>query len=169
MQLSAACDVAGITVTLPSRFDVSAIVRPNVDDVQAVLDVVFAAGHNILVVPYVREDLLVAVRDHCDLVSNGIEQRGCVAIYVSNDDALATAKTRMQNLNAKRIVGGYLRGQSNWAGEVAAAAAFVLASESDPARPLNGLPLLGIKAPPVGSWLSRAEQEDLLHNGVTTF
>jgi phage tail sheath gpL-like len=167
--LGAACDVAGITVTLPSRFDVSAIVRPNVSDVQAVLDVVFAAGHPILVVPYVREDLLVAVRDHCDLVSNGIEQRGCVAVYVCNDDALATAETRMQNLNAKRLVGGYLRGQSNWAGEVAAATAFVLASESDPARPLNGLPLLGIKAPPVGAWLSRAEQEDLLHNGMTPF
>lgn len=167
--LSADCDVAGITVTLPSRFNVSALVRPNVDDVQAVLDVIFAAGHNILVVPYVREDLLTAVRDHCDLVSNGIEQRGCVAIYVSNDDALATAKTRMQNLNPKRIVGGYLRGQSSWVGEVAAATAFVLASESDPARPLNGLALLGIKAPPVGAWLSRAEQEDLLHNGIMPF
>lgn len=167
--LSADCDVAGITVTLPSRFDVSAFVRPNVADVQAVLDVIFAAGHNILVVPYVREDVLTAVRDHCDLVSNGIEQRGCVAVYVSNDDDLAIAKTRMQNLNAKRLVGGYVRGQSNWVGEVAAATAFVLASESDPARPLNGLPLLGIKAPPVGAWLSRAEQEDLLHNGITPF
>lgn len=167
--LSVSCDVSNITLTVDARPDVSALTHPNVNDIQAVLDVIFAAGHNILVVPYIDDDLLTAVRDHCDLVSNGIEQRGCVAVYASNDDALATAKTRMENLNPKRVVGCYLRGQSSWAAEIAAATAFVLASESDPARPLNGLALLGIKAPPVGAWLSRAEQEDLLHSGIMPF
>lgn len=167
--LSASCNVSNITITVPSRPDIDGLTHPDADDMQTVLDAVFVAGHQILVVPYIQDDILVAVRDHCDLVANGIEQRDCVAIYGSNDDALTTAKTRMENLNPKRVVGGYLRGQSNWAAEIAAATAFDLASESDPARPLNGLPLLGIKAPPVSSWLSRAEQEDLLHNGVTPF
>lgn len=167
LPLSISCNVANITLSIDAAPDVSALTHPNSDDMQAVLDVIFAAGHHILVVPYLQDDVLVAVRDHLDLVGNGVEQRGAIAIYASNDASAATAKTRMEDLNPKRMVGGYLRGQSNWSAEIAAALAFVLASESDPARPLNGLPLLGIAAPDVGDWLGRAEQEDLLHNGIT--
>lgn len=167
LPLSIRCDVANITLTVPATPDVTGLTHPNADDIQAVLDVIFAAGHQILVVPYLQDDVLLAVRDHLDLVSNGIEQRGAIAIYASNDTSAATAKTRMEDLNPKRMVGGYLRGVSNWSPEIAAALAFVKSSESDPARPLNGLPLLGIAAPDVGDWLGRTEQEDLLNYGIT--
>lgn len=166
LPLSIRCDVANITLTVPATPDVTALTHPTADDMQSVLDIIFAAGHNILVIPYLQDDVLTAVRDHLDLVSNGVEQRGVTAIYASGG-AIADVKTRIEDLNPKRIVGGYLRGQTNWSPEIAAALAFVLASESDPARPLNGLPLLGIAAPDVGDWLSRTEQEDLLHNGIT--
>jgi len=167
LPLSIRCDVANITLSIPATPDVSALTHPNADDMQAALDVIFAAGHQILVVPYLQDDVLLAVRDHLDLVGNGVEQRGAIAIYASNDDSAATAKTRMEDLNPKRMVGGYLRGVSNWSPEIAAALAFVKSSESDPARPLNGLPLLGIAAPDVGDWIGRTEQEDLLNHGIT--
>jgi phage tail sheath gpL-like len=43
----------------------------------------------------------------------------------------------------------------------------VIASEPDPARPLNGLPLTGIGASNIEYRLSRSQQESLLYNGVT--
>ena len=167
LPLLVSCDVANITLAVPATPDISALTHPTADDMQAVLDVIFAAGHQILVIPYLQDDVLTAVRDHLDLVSNGVEQRGVIAVYASNDASAATAKTRMEDLNPKRMVGGYLRGVSNWSAEIAAALAFVKSSESDPARPLNGLPLLGIAAPDVGDWIGRTEQEDLLNHGIT--
>jgi phage tail sheath gpL-like len=166
LPLYASSDISNVAIAIPASPVVSALTHPTADDMQSVLDVIFAAGHQILVIPYLQDDVLTAVRDHLDLVSNGVEQRGVTAIYASGG-AIADVKTRIEDLNPKRIVGGYLRGQTNWSPEIAAALAFVLASESDPARPLNGLPLLGIAAPDVGDWLSRTEQEDLLHNGIT--
>jgi phage tail sheath gpL-like len=43
----------------------------------------------------------------------------------------------------------------------------MIASEEDPARPLNTLVLTGIKVPPVTQRLGRTEQETALANGVT--
>jgi len=165
LPLYASSDIANIAISVPTFPDTSDLTHPNATDIQGALNLAFVAGHKILVVPYIQLDVLTAVRDHCDLVSNGVEQRGVIAVYASGGD-IADVKARMEDLNPKRIVGGYLRGQSNWSPEIAAALAFVKASESDPARPLNGLALLGIVAPEVGDWLSRAEQEDLLNNGV---
>jgi len=42
-----------------------------------------------------------------------------IAIYASNDASAATAKTSMEDLNPKRMVGGYLRGVSNWIAKMA--------------------------------------------------
>uniref|UniRef100_UPI0006C3F112 phage tail sheath C-terminal domain-containing protein n=2 Tax=Xenorhabdus TaxID=626 RepID=UPI0006C3F112 len=43
----------------------------------------------------------------------------------------------------------------------------VIASEEDPARPLNTLPLAGMDITPVTHRASRNEQENALHNGLT--
>jgi phage tail sheath gpL-like len=45
----------------------------------------------------------------------------------------------------------------------------VIASESDPARPLNTLALTGLDVTPVASRPGRTEQENALHNGITPF
>ena len=50
---------------------------------------------------------------------------------------------------------------------MAAAYAAMIASEEDPARPLNTLELAGIKVPPIAQRLGRTEQETALANGVT--
>ena len=43
----------------------------------------------------------------------------------------------------------------------------MIASEEDPARPLNTLVLSGITVPPIASRLGRVEQETCLANGIT--
>jgi phage tail sheath gpL-like len=50
--------------------------------------------------------------------------------------------------------------------KIAGAYAGVIASESDPTIPYDGLPLTGISAPAVVDRLTRTQQEDLLNNGV---
>ncbi len=72
-----------------------------------------------------------------------------------------------KDLNSARIAVGALLGAKNWAPEIAAALAAVKASESDPAMPLNGLVLAGIKAPSPELWPTRNKQEAMLRNGYT--
>jgi phage tail sheath gpL-like len=70
-------------------------------------------------------------------------------------------------INAGRITGLLLPTAYENSYEVAGAYAAVIASEEDPARPLNGLPLTGILANPLANRLSRTEQENMLNNGAT--
>ncbi|MGL9774702.1 MAG: phage tail sheath subtilisin-like domain-containing protein [Sodalis sp. (in: enterobacteria)] len=54
-------------------------------------------------------------------------------------------------------------------GELAAIYAAIIASESDPARPLNTLVLPGADITPQDKWPGRSEQENALANGLTPF
>lgn len=134
-------------------------------DIQDALDVVYASQYSLVVSPYNDATSLASLRDHLDAVSGPIEQRPGVGFFAV-DTALATAITLATGLNSGRLVGGLLRGTRSPSFEIAAALAAVRASESDPARPLNYLPLKGIAAPLEAQRLTRQEQESALANGV---
>ncbi|GFO67881.1 tail sheath protein [Geomonas limicola] len=121
--------------------------------------------YHIIATPYNAQADLITLRDHLALVSGPMEQRPGVGVYAI-DTALATATTLATAVDSGRIVGAYLRGTKSPSYEISAAYAAVLASEEDPARPLNTLELTGIAAPPVEQRLSRTEQESCLANGV---
>jgi phage tail sheath gpL-like len=131
-----------------------------------VLPTVYAAGHNVIVSPYIDTTNLTNLRTHLDSVSGSLEQRGAFGVY-AHIGTLSAATTLATSINSGRITGILVPNAYNFIYEVAAAYAAVCASEEDPARPLNTLPLTGITPPPMANWSSRTEQENALYNGVT--
>jgi len=130
------------------------------------LATVFAAGHNILISAWNDQASLTALRTHLDAVSGPLEQRGAVGIF-AHTGTLAASTTLAGLINSGRISGLLVANGYEASYEVAAAYGAVVASEEDPARPLNTLPLTGIFAPPLANRLGRVEQENALYNGIT--
>jgi phage tail sheath gpL-like len=130
------------------------------------LAVVFSAGHNIICPAWNDQTNLTALRTHLDSVSGPLEQRGAIGIY-GYTGTLAGSTTLAGQINSGRISGLLVPTAYENSYEIGAAYAAVVASEEDPARPLNTLPLTGILANPLANRLSRTEQENALNNGST--
>lgn len=147
--------------------ELSAMAGGAVDpDIAPGLTAVFADGHDIIAVPYSGQPQLTALRSHLDAVSHALEQRGAIGVY-AHTGTLAQATTLAGSINSGRITCALLPGTASPAWVVAAAYAAVIASEEDPARPLNTLALTPVAVPPVPKRLGRMEQESALYNGVT--
>lgn len=136
---------------------------PNID---TALAAVVAMGHNIIITPYNTQTDLVKLRTHLALVSGPLEQRGAIGIF-GHTGSLAAATTLAGQVNDGRQSGILVPSSRSLSYEVAAAFGAVVASEEDPARPLNTLELLGIDPSPIANRLSRTEQENALNNGIT--
>lgn len=161
IKLSASATAAGVTTAVVALS--GGLTDP---DITTALTAVFAAGHNIIITPYIDQTSLTALRTHLDNASGPLEQRGAIGIY-GHTGTLAQSTTLAGLINSGRISGCLLPGTTSLACEVAAAFGAVVASEEDPARPLNLLSLTGIAAPPLANRLGRVEQENALYNGVT--
>ncbi len=150
----------GVTITI------SAMAAGAVDpDITTALAAIFASGHDLLAVQYIDQTSLTALATHLNTVSGPMEQRGARGVYAMTG-TLAAATTLAGQINSERVNNPYLRGTRSTSYEVAACYCAVMASEEDPAMPLNTLPLTGIAAPQDDQRLSRAEQESCLWNGV---
>lgn len=135
-------------------------------DIAAALDATALGGYTILVPAWFSQTALTALRTHINTYTDSIEQQSLLGVGAVTD-TLSAATTLATLLNSGPITLALLPGTASSARQVAAAYAAVIASEEDPARPLNTLVLSGIKAPPVPSRLGRVEQETCLANGVT--
>lgn len=130
------------------------------------LAAVYNAGHDIIITPYSTQSALSTLDDHLEGVSHALEQRGAIGVYALTS-TLSQASTLAALVNSGRITGALLPSTISLPWEVAAAYGAVIASEEDPARPLNTLELTGISVPDVEYRLGRVEQETALANGVT--
>ncbi|EQA7425486.1 phage tail sheath subtilisin-like domain-containing protein, partial [Yersinia enterocolitica] len=129
---------------------------------------VFAAGHNILVCPYSTPDALTALRNHLDDVGGPLEQRGAIGV-AGWSKSLSTGTTLSGDINGGRVTLGWHNGSVKLPGQIAAAYAAVIASEEDPARPLNTLVMSSLDVTALADRPGRNEQENALHNGLTPF
>lgn len=161
IKLVHACTVPGLTCTLAGMSG-----GQTDPDIENALAAVFADDYTIICVPWAVQAQLTLLREHLDATGHALEQRGAVGVTASTG-TLATLTTLTGQINHGRITLAALPHSESHAPEVAAAYAAVIASEEDPARPLNTLPLTGILVPPVANRLSRNEQEVALKNGVT--
>ncbi|WP_163380452.1 phage tail sheath C-terminal domain-containing protein [Enterobacter hormaechei] len=134
----------------------------------AAFSAVFASGHTMIMLPYTSDDALAKLSAHLDNVSGPLEQRGAVGITGWNG-TLASGTTLTSKVNAPRISCGWHAGSALPNGELAAIYGAVMASESDPARPLNTLTLPGLDITAQDNWPGRTEQENALMNGLTPF
>lgn len=135
-------------------------------DIAGALDATALGGFTILVPAWFSQEALTALRTHIATYTNSIEQQSIIGVGALTS-TLSAGTTLAASLNAGAITLTVLPGTSSTPRQVAAAYAAVIASEEDPARPLNTLVLAGIKAPAITSRLGRTEQETALKNGVT--
>ena len=135
-------------------------------DIELALATVFAGDYQIVVTDSQTQTNLTVLRDHLDAVSHPMEQRGCVGVTAWTG-TLATGSTLTTSLNAGRISCAWLKNSSTDFKLIAAAYAAVMASEEDPARPLNHLELLGVAANSVPDRAGRTEQEVAMTKGLT--
>ncbi|MEC5319309.1 phage tail sheath C-terminal domain-containing protein [Brenneria populi subsp. brevivirga] len=140
----------------------------NDPDIAPALAAVFAAGHNIIVCPYATQDALTVLRTHIDNVSGPMEQRGAVGI-AGWRKSLSTGTTLASSINKGRITIGWHPGSVKTPAQIAAAYGAVMASEEDPARPLNTLAMTTLDVTALEDRPSRTEQENALYNGLTPF
>ncbi|KGS01714.1 phage tail sheath C-terminal domain-containing protein [Burkholderia sp. ABCPW 111] len=140
----------------------------NDPDIAPALAAVYGAKYNVYVTCWPTRESLTKLRTHLDSISGPLEQRPAVSV-AGTPATLATATTLAGDLDAGRITIGWHPGSVCLPAEIAAAYAAVIASETDPARPLNTLALTGLDVTPIPSQPGRTEQEKALHNGVTPF
>lgn len=159
--LSASCTAKGITQTLAAMQG-----GENNADIQPALDAVFAAGHNIIVPPFSDKDTLLKLRTHLEKTGGPLEQRGAVAA-AGWTGTLSTGTTLAADINDGRTTIAWYPGSAKLPCQLAAGYGAVIASEEDPARPLNNLEIKGLDIAPVKAWAGRNEQENALHNGLT--
>lgn len=163
-QVDVSTEVSATAVTAVVAVGVAGATDPTLQDA---LDKVFAGSYDVVITPYNDATNLQTLRTHLRTVAGPMEQRGGIGAYAF-DGSLANATTLSgTNVNDGFISGYFLRGTKSPAYEMAAAYGAVIASEEDPARPLNGLQLTGIHAPDVTQRLSRTEQESCLANGAS--
>lgn len=135
-------------------------------DITAALDATALGKFTILVPAWFSQAALTALRTHIKTYTDSIEQQSIIGVAALTS-TLSAATTLAASLNAGAITLAVLPGTASTAREVAAAYAAVIASEEDPARPLNTLELSGIQVPEITKRLGRTEQETALANGVT--
>ena len=161
IRLLAACTAAGISTTVTAM--ASGLVNP---DIAAALNAVVAEGHHIIACGINDETNLLKLRAHLDTVASPMEKRWAIGVY-GQTGTLAQATTLAGRLNHGHIVSAWYRGTPSLPCELAAAFAAVMASEEDPARPLNTLALNSIGVCESKDKTMRTEQENALFNGVT--
>lgn len=134
--------------------------------IASALDSTALGGFTILVPAWFSAVALTALRTHIQTYTSSIEQQGIIGVgAVITTSAAAT--TLAAALNSGSISLAVLPGTASTDRQVAAAYAGMIASEEDPARPLNTLVLSGIQVPAITQRMGRTEQEAALANGVT--
>lgn len=135
-------------------------------DITPALAAIFGAGFTVVAVPFSDADTLDSLRDFVDDVSGPLEQRGTTGVAGWNG-SLATATTLAGDVNEGRITLGWHNGSQLPDGIIAAAYAAIIASQNDPAKPYDDLPVPGLDVTPLSSRPGKNEIESALWNGVT--
>ncbi|EDB7603441.1 phage tail protein [Salmonella enterica] len=160
IRLSGRTTAPGVTVTVNAMTG-----GENNADVRDALAAVFAAGHQVIAVPWTDEATLRALREHLDATGDAMEKRGAVGV-AGWPGTLASGTTLAGKSNDGRTTIGWHPGSVCLQAEIAAGYAAVIASEEDPARPYNGLEIVGLDVTPLTARAGRREQENALHNGL---
>jgi len=161
VKVSVSTTAAGSAIVVAAG--VTGAVNPDID---TALTTVFAKRYDIIVCPYGDVANVTKLRNYVNSVSGPYEQRYALGL-IGRVGTLAQATTFVANINGRRVYALLAPNAYEPSYEVAASFAAVVASEEDPARPLNSLHLESIAASPLSDRLGRTEQESCLYNGVT--
>lgn len=159
--VSAMTTAPGLTAT------VTAMAGGAVDpDLAPAFAAIFAADYNLVALPFTTTESLTALRNHLEAVGSPMEQRDALG-YAGWPGSLSAGSTLTDAVNSGLISVAWHNGSVRTAGQIAAGYAAVVASEEDPARPLNTLEIKGLDVTAVPDRPGRVEQENALNNGLT--
>ncbi len=159
--ISAAVTAPGLTVTTADMKD--GAIDP---DLAPAFAAIFAAGYNLVAIPFTTAAALTALRNHLEAVGSPMEQRDALG-FAGWPGSLAAGSTLADDINSGLISVAWHNGSVLTAGQIAAGYAAVVAAEEDPARPLNTLEIKGLDVTAVSDRPGRVEQENALYNGLT--
>ena len=139
---------------------------PDLGDVWAVID---NTTYNYIIQPYIDAANLTEIEDELTSRFTALVDRqghGFTAVRATQASATTLGNSRNNPHNCIMAANNSPTGPEEWAAAYGAIAAANL--NNDPARPLHGLKLTGILAPPDASLFSRAERDTLLYDGIAT-
>ncbi|MCQ4142840.1 phage tail sheath subtilisin-like domain-containing protein [Vogesella sp. AC12] len=161
IKLSASLSADGMTAAVAAMAG-----GANDASLQPALDTIQAAGHDLVVCPFATSTAALELREHLEFVGGPREKRWALGT-VAHTGTLANAMALADAVNSEWISLAWYRGAKRLPAEIAAAYAAVIASEEDPARPLNTLQLAGMDVVDVTAQASKTEVENALWNGIT--
>jgi len=153
---------AGLAVSAPAALSGGL----NDPDLSAAFAAVFGERYELYALPFNTQASLLALRAHVEALGHPLEQRDAIGV-AGFAGTLAGATSLATNVNSGLITLAWHNKSRALPCEIAAGYAAVIASEEDPARPLNTLEIAGLDVIAVEDRPGRVEQEVALHNGVT--
>ncbi len=135
-------------------------------DVESVFAAVFGGWYHIYVSPSSDFQLCLSLRSQLEALGHPFEQRDAIGV-VGTSQTLSNASVLAGIMNSGFMTLAWHNKSRVSDAEIAAGYAAVIASEEDPARPLNTLEIKGLDVTPIEDQPGRKEQENALHNGVT--
>lgn len=161
ISLAIHCNAKGIAVTntLMSGGQQNAAIAP-------ALASVAGEHYNIIVSPFVDEANSSALRTHLEAVSAPTAKKPAIGV-LGWRGTMATGTTFTRRLNSERLTVAWYKGAIEANALLAAGYAAVIASEEDPARPLNTLEVKGLQLVDSSQFPTFAEFDQALYNGLT--
>lgn len=122
--------------------------------------------YNIIVSPFVDKANATALREHLEAVSAPTAKKPAIGV-LGWRGTMATGTTFTQALNSERMTVAWYKGAVESNALLAAGYAAIIASEEDPARPLNTLEIKGLSLVDSSQIPTFAEFDQALYNGLT--
>lgn len=121
---------------------------------------------NIIVSPFADNTNTTALRAHLESVSEPTAKKPAIGV-LGWRGTMATGTTFTSHLNSERLTVAWYKGAVEANALLAAGYAAVIASEEDPARPLNTLEIKGLTLVDSSQFPTFAEFDQALYNGLT--
>lgn len=145
------------------------------DSTTSVMGAIVGGGYSLIVNTIPAATPMGKLKTLVDFVSGPMEQRPAVQVTAATDEVgtqatiITLAGTTMNHGRATLAYLNYTNGDiaKSPCYKIAAAYGSMLAYNSDPALPYDGLVLAGIAAPSVVDRFTRTQQEAMLNGGVT--
>lgn len=157
------CTAAGVTATAAGA---TLSGGTGTADPTATLAKLAGKRYHLIAVSHVDGTGLSALKAHMESMDSPAEQKYGMGI-AGWRGTYAAGVTLADGVDSRRVQMAWCKSTPSMPCELAAAFCGQRAAETDPARPLNEVVLVGIAAPDQDDWPSGTEVENCLWNGVT--
>ncbi|MEE6042710.1 phage tail sheath subtilisin-like domain-containing protein [Avibacterium paragallinarum] len=135
-------------------------------DIAPALASVAGSHYHIIISPFADDKNATALRNHLELVASPTEKKPAIGV-LGWRSTMAAGTTYASKINANRITCAWYKGAVEANALLAAGYGAVIASEEDPARPLNTLELKGLTPVDATQTPLKTEINQALFNGLT--